>query len=523
MPPFPSRCNSSFDSVSFSSKTILEVLSSFKNSHALGPDGFSAVFYKEFSHELSKPLFKIFNTSINDGQLPSCWKKATVVPVYKSGNAAVVQNYRPISLTCIPCKVLERIICTQLTAYLNEHNLLDRSQFGFVAGRSTTLQLLQCLDDWTSGLEVGASVDSIMIDYAKAFDSVSHEKLLSKLISYGISGKILSWISNFLLGRTQQVSVGSSISDVAYVTSGVPQGSIMGPLLFLLFINDLQSGNLEVKLPKFADDLKLYRCIHYQSDYQELLFSLNFLEDWSNNWQLTISSSKCKIFPIGSKNELFNYSISGVQLEHQFNVKDLGVWFSSDLKSATHCNHIVTTARQRSAIIRRVFVSKDRKVLFWAFCVFVRPILEYASPVWSPHLIKDIVHVESVQRAFTKYLPGLKHKSYSERLEILGADTLEMRRLKCDLGLTYSLLHGLYDVDYSRYFSLRSDSRTRGHPLKLVVPPVKRDTKKFFFSSRIVRVWNELPTDVVLAPTLHTFKTKLKGVCLTGHLRGSFV
>lgn len=518
-PAFKSRCNHCFDTVAFSSNTIIDVLCSFKNSHAPGPDGFSASFYKTFAYELHKPLFRILDTSIKSGKLPECWKKARVIPVFKKGNAADAKNYRPISLTCVPCKVLERIICKQLLNFLNEHELLDPSQFGFTPGRSTTLQLLQCLDDWTSGVEAGASIDTIMIDYAKAFDSVSHNKLCHKLVGYGISGNILLWITNFLSGRTQCVCIGTSASDVARVTSGVPQGSILGPLLFLLYINDLKSINPNVIMPKFADDLKLYRRIFNNPDYHELVFSLKRLESWSAEWQLPISASKCKVFPIGTKNKFLNYNLMGAPLEHMTDVKDLGVWFSSDLKCATHCNHIVKSARQRSAIIRRAFVSRDRKTLFWAFCVFVRPILEYASPVWSPYLIKDIDHVESVQRQFTKYLPGLKLMSYGDRLRILNADSLERRRLYCDLALAYSLLHGLCNVDHSKFFELRSGGRTRGHPFKMKIQLVRRDYRKFFFSNRVARVWNELPENVVMAPTLLSFKSRLRVVCLDQYLR----
>ena len=170
-------------------------------------------------------------------------------------------------------------------------------------------------------------------------------------------------------------------------------------------------------------------------------------------------------------------------------------------------------------MIKRCFVSKDRETLFWAFCVFVRPILEYASPVWSPHLIKDVDHVESVQRSFTKYLPGLSNKSYSERLKMLNGVSLEFRRLISDLSLTFSLLRGLCDLDYNIFFTLRLDSRTRGHPLKLVVPCAKRDCRKFFFSNRLFNIWNALPAEAVLAPSLHSFKRHLMKAGLDRYIR----
>lgn len=185
----------------------------------------------------------------------------------------------------------------------------------------------------------------------------------------------------------------------------------------------------------------------------------------------------------------------------------------------SHCDHIVKSARQRLAIIKRYFTSGDTKTLVWAFKVFIRPILEYASPVWSPHLLKDINLVESVQRNFTKYLPGLAKKSYSERLKLLRLDSLELRRIKIDLNLTYSLLHGLTGLDYKIFFTIRGNDRTRGHPLKLVVKSVQRDCRKYFFSQRVVNIWNLLPTEVVLAPTITSFKRRLSAIDLAGHTR----
>ena len=459
----------------------------------------------------------IFKSSLDSGKLPSNWKRARVVPIFKKGNVADPGNYRPISLTSIACKIMEKIIKNEMINFISENKLLYDDQFGFLPRKSTVLQLLLCMDDWTKAMESGYSTDVLLIDFARAFDSVIHDKLVAKLHNFGFKNNVLKWLQDFLLERVQYVTIGESKSSERPVISGVPQGSVLGPLLFILYMNDLQC--IYAILRKFADDVKLYRSLTSHDDHSILLNAALQLENWSENWQLPIASNKCNVFHIGHKNENLNYSLSNGTLKHVNEIKDLGVWFTSDLKVALHCSNIVKTARQRAAMIRRCFVSGDTKTLLWAFKVFVRPLLEYASPVWSPHLVKDVDLVESVQRHFTKYLPGLHKKTYTERLGILHLDSLEARHLKCDLNLTYSLLNCLLDTDYQRFFCIRGNAKTRGHPLKLFVNLSKTNCRKHFFSNRVVDVWNALPADTVMSASLAIFKKKLFKTDLSKFLR----
>ena len=505
------------DNVTVTTSRVHSLLGLLKTSHAVGPDGFSAYFYKLLRNELCQPLAFIFKFSISSCTLPKSWKSARIIPIYKKGDASDPINYRPISLTCVPCKVLERIIRDHMFKHLNNHFILSKDQFGFLPGRSTTLQLLECMDDWTRAVDSGSPVDIIFIDFAKAFDSVVHNKLFYKLHHYGFTGNLLTWIKSFLTNRTQTVCVGSSVSNAKPVISGVPQGSVLGPLLFVTYINDLNCSN-EVMLPKFADDTKLYKTIQDCSDRSTLFNAIGDVVNWCNEWQLPISFDKCKVLHVGRKNLNFNYTIGNHNLESVSSVKDLGVVMSEDLKVSNHINTIVSSARMRAIFIRRCFKSQNISALVRAFKVFVRPILEYASPVWCPHLQKDIDLLESVQRRFTKLLPGMYHKSYKERLEACKLPSLELRRLLIDLILTYSLLHNAYDVDCSRYFNIRGCERTRGHPFKLRVNISKTDCRKFFFCNRVVNVWNQLPASVVLAKSVSTFKRLLYTVDFSSFL-----
>lgn len=501
--------DSFIDNVSFTIGKITAAINATKNSHAVGPDGFSAFFYKELRDEVAFPLLYIFKCSMQTGKLPACWKEARVIPVLKKGNASDPHNYRPISLTSVPCKIMERIIRNEILIFLTKNEIISDDQFGFMPGRSTTLQLLDVVNDWTRSLDEGFPVDVVLVDFAKAFDSVVHKKLLMKLENLGFTGRLLEWISDFLVGRRQRVVVGEKESDVVPVNSGVPQGSVLGPILFTIFLNDLSSKSDNVKINKFADDVKLHSAIRQHSNSHTLLNELDVLKNWSNLWQLPISDNKCKVFHIGNKNQLYDYSLSGSNLEHLTKVKDLGVWFTSDLKSTNHCNAVIKLATQRAAIIRRCFTSGDVSTLIWAFKVYVRPIVEYASPVWSPFLRGDIDRLERVQRKFTKSLPGFRDKSYETRLKMLKLDSLELRRAKADLAFTYCLLHGLLDYDPSNFFEIRNEGRTRGHPLKLVKKSFKLNCRKFFFANRVINMWNALPGDVVMAPSIQCFKTRL--------------
>ena len=213
----------------------------------------------------------LFSRSLETNQIPEIWKCANISPIYKKGKKDDVNNYRPVSLTCILCKILESIIRDKVMEHFTINKLFTNRQFGFLKGRSTVTQLLQILDDWTEALESGGRIDVIYTDFEKAFDKVPHRRLLSKLKSYKIHNSIIEWIKNFLSGRKQRVRVDGEFSSWADVLSGIPQGSILGPLLFIIFINDLVDfSENNLKLYLFADDAKLYRHIKDVSDVDNL-------------------------------------------------------------------------------------------------------------------------------------------------------------------------------------------------------------------------------------------------------------
>jgi ribonuclease P/MRP protein subunit RPP40 len=455
------------------------------------------------------------------GGVPDEWRRAIVTPVYKSGLAADVSNYRPISLTCVACKIMERVVVCQMMYYLREHRVISQEQYGFLAGRSTTLNLLDALNDWTLAIDNKCSVAAAYIDYAKAFDSVSPLKLCHKLKAYGIAGNLLSWIANLLSGRCQQTRVGSVLSEVGALISGVIQGSCLGPLLFVLYVNDIVNvfaNGVMCKL--YADDIKMYTVIKADIDCSTFQSNLDRLQQWSDRWQLRIAYKKCSILQIGNSSKFArDYFLEDNCISNVSTCKDLGIIIDQRLTFTSHINSIVTRAHARASLIHKCFLSRDRTTLTRAFCMYVRPMLEYACSVWSPHHIAYIRKIESVQRRFTKRFPGLAEYNYSSRLALLDLDSLELRRLRQDLILVYKIVFRLVDVNSNDYFKMNADSVTRGHVFKLLTSNCRVDARKWFFSQRIVNVWNSLPASAVNFASLAAFKTFITKTDLSTYLQ----
>ena len=441
--------------ITVSEYDVLTAIKKMKSSLSCGPDGFPPILFKKLMYPLVRPLTLVFNQLLSVAVVPSDWKKAVIVPVFKKGAAGSVANYRPISLTSIMSKLLERVLSTKIIDHLLLNNLLSNEQHGFIKKRSTCTNLLECFNDWSLNVEFGFQTAVVYIDFAKAFDSVSHQKLLIKLREYGIRGKLLSWLSNFFSGRTHQTRINNILSDVIGLLSGVVQGSSIGPILFVIFIDNLiealQQFGVKVKL--FADDLKLYLRVLNSNDVNLLQRALDALVDWENTWQLSISVNKCSVLSIGKRTEtLSSLNVHGQLLPINKNSVDLGVTVSDDLKPRTHINVIAAKAHQRANAILRCFVSKNINMLKRGFLVYVRPLLEYNSVIWSPSYVQDIDTIERVQRKFTKRLPGFKKLSYMERLHLLDLPSLELRRLHIDLIWCYKIIFGLVHINYEEFF-----------------------------------------------------------------------
>jgi hypothetical protein len=494
--------------IEITEELVLKKLTELNINKSQGVDDLHPKLLFELRNKLVKPLTELFNLSLKTGKLPQDWKDANVTPLFKKGARDKPENYRPISLTSIICKLLESIIKDHIVEHLDKFKLLHDSQHGFRKGRSCLTNLLDFMEEVTKVLENGDPIDIVYLDFAKAFDKVPYVRLFRKLESHGIGGQVLTWIKQWLCNRRQRVSVNKKLSDWLGVSSGVPQGSVLGPVLFLIYINDIDL-NLISKLGKFADDTKLCKPITCDMDREMLQSDLDKLHVWSNQWQMTFNVDKCSIVHLGFNNEHCRYKLGDSELKSSERERDLGVIVDSSGKWEEQCNVAVKNANSTLGIIKRHFKCRRKDVILKLYKSLVRPKLEYCVQAWCPYLKKNIDNIERVQHRATKLIHECRELNYEGRLAYTGLITLEKRRERGDLIQVFKLIKGLDNVDYKKFFQLVQNSKTRGHSYKLVKFRSKLNVRNKFFSQRIINSWNSLPEDVVQADSVNCFKNRL--------------
>jgi len=472
-----------------------------------GPDGWPTELVRNTADLICLPLSLLYNKSLTDGVLPDDWKKAYVTPLHKSGPRSLVSNYRPVSLTSTIVKIMESILKDNILSHILDNELVSPFQFGFLPGRSCLTQLLNTMDHFTKALDGGYCVDVIYLDFRKAFDSVPHKRLLCKLASFGIQGNILKWIENFLSDRKQQVVLNGHVSRSTSVISGVPQGSVLGPLLFNMFINDLPSV-VSSSIFMFADDTKIFRIIKSSDDHKALQSDLDALHAWSVVWQLSFNISKCKLLHFGPNHDFGPYFLNDVLIESTNVHKDLGVLFDNNLKFHDHSATVASKANRMLGLISKSFEFLESEMVVKLYKSLVRPILEYCNPVWGPTFITDQRKIENVQRRATRLIPSIRENTYSERLSFLDLPSMNYRQNRGDLILMYKIIHNYFNSDFSTSITF-STSATRGHQFKIFKHRTRLQISSNFYFNRIVSNWNSLPPEVVNAGSINTFKSLL--------------
>ena len=496
------------ESIDFSEDKVLVKLQQLNPNKSPGPDGWHPYYLRELANELSKPLSMLFKQSLVEMVVPKDWLRALITAIHKKGSKDIMGNYRPVSLTSVLCKIFESIIRESVIEHMVRNGIIAEEQHGFVPNRNCMTNLLTAVEDWSSMIEKGMTFDLIYTDFAKAFDSVPHARLITKLKSVGIRGDLLGWIEAFLTNRTQRVFVDGESSKCTDVISGIPQGSVLGPLLFVIFINDMPQ-NILSECKMFADDAKIYKEMNSEEDCIALQNDLDIMTEWSRKWQLPFNEGKCKRMHFGKGNLKKKYKMNEHVLEEVHHEKDLGVIIDTSLKFHKHTAAAIKRANSVLGIIKKSFIALDARTLTLLYKSMVRPHLEYGNVIWGPYYKGDKQLIEKVQKRATKIIPGIRHLPYVQRLKKLKLPSLVYRRRRGDMLETYKIVTRKVNVKTEHFFKFNV-RESRGHQFKLRKHQTsKKLVRSQCFSNRVINDWNSLPREVVESETVNEFKKKL--------------
>jgi hypothetical protein len=523
LPPLRNSNTPTINNIQVDVEGVLKLLSSVKVNKATGPDQIPARILKECSSAIAPIFTKIFQKSLDTGTLPKDWREAFITPIYKKGDKANPANYRPVSLTSIPSKLLEHIIHHHIMNHLDQFNLLSDHQHGFRKARSCESQLALTIDDLARSLNSQGQTDMVIMDFSKAFDTVPHQRLLHKLSHMGIKGSLHTWINNFLTSRYQQVVLEGSCSSKVPVTSGVPQGTVLGPLLFLIYINDLPSS-VKSHVRLFADDCILYRQIRSDNDSVILQKDINVLCKWETDWQMSFNYSKCFVMNITQKRtpRSCQYTMGENVLEVVKHHPYLGVEISHDLEWKQHISKVTSKASSILGLLQRHLYDCSAHVKETAYMSLVRPRLEYCANIWDPHTKSDKSSLDRIQRKAARFVTRTykRDASVTELLNKLGWQSLEERRAMSRLTFFYKAINKqiAFQDDKLPKTSTRT-TRNSTPDASFIKFQTKKDCFKFSLVPRTTPEWNLIPAPIKDSKTVDGFKTAISKLDITDLLR----
>ena len=505
--------------------TVYEVSKIIKNlnsNKSTGLDGLGPKLIKMCGDYITQPLAFIINKSISHGLFPEDLKRAYVIPIHKSGPKTDPNNYRPISILPTISKIFERHVATQLLNFLKQFDLLYINQSGFRANHSCCTALIKLIDSWLAEIDSNKYVGSIYLDLKKAFDLVDHDILIQKMKLYNFSENTLNFFQSYLSNRIQVVKDGDIISSSKTIKSGVPQGSILGPILFLIYINDMHMKlSASSSIDMYADDSTLH-----SSDYdkknieQNLQHDVNEIEEWCKMNNMAINPKKSKCMLLGTNNKLkehasLNIYINNVELENVTSHKLMGVYINSNLKWSKQCSYVYNKMQSRLHLLKRLssYLTSDMKVLFYN--AHILSIFDYCCPVWANTTKTEIMKVYNVQKKAAKII--LKKGNGYQALTLykeLNWLSFENRLRYHTAILIYKVINGecpaymtnLISIASNNSYNLRSSTN-----LSITIkqfPRTKYLKNSFVFLSR--NVWNSIPANIRLMPNLNLFKLQLK-------------
>lgn len=448
------NCDNYFD---FSELDIINIINKMDKNKSSSPDGIPIIFYKNTIQSIIKPLVLIFKSSISQMKYPETFKISHITPIHKAGNIDNVENYRPISIISTISKIFDKLLFRHLLSRVS--HLISPLQHGFTAGKSTETNLIEYVEYLIENMKNGGQVDSIYMDLAKAFDKIDHNILIRKLHSFPISPCLIQLLKTYLENRKQFVCLYGEKSECITPGSSVPQGSVLSPLLFALFINDLPS-NIKSKILLFADDVKLFFRIETIADARQLQCDIDTIVSWCHSNGLSLNASKCFLISFTRRRETtfqyFNYNIDGTTILRVNCIKDLGVLFDPKLSFKNHCEHVTKKAYRMLGFISRS-LNKFREIRTYQtlYNLYIRSNLEYCSSIWNPHCQDGIDIIERVQKKYTRLIFRkfrYPYESYNMRLIRLEMLSLENRRILSDEQMLYKIKNGRLNLSISHDF-----------------------------------------------------------------------
>lgn len=480
-----------------------------------GDDDINPKFLKNTELLSAVILSKIFSQSLETSILPHDWKVGKVVPLPKTGNTYNPINYRPISLTSVPCKIVEHIIYSHLVHFLESNSFFSKYQHGFRKNYSCETQLLSLTNDLFGAVDRSSVIDCIFIDFAKAFDTVSHKLLLYKLKSLNLDANILKWLECFLTNRTQYVAANDCNSTQCPVTSGVPQGSVLGPLLFLIYINDLPT-TISSTIRLFADDCVLYREIFHPTDQTVLQSDIDKISTWCDTWLMKLNTSKCKVMRVSRQKHnttACTYILNRVPLIKVSCYKYLGVYISDNLSWKTHIEHIANDANRMLGFLRRNFALAPTDVKLVLYKTLVRPKLEYASSIWDPHVNSLLLDIEAIQNRSARFILTnySRMASVTSMKSNLNLTDLFVRRKVSRLCLFHKIYHANSTLRELLLFPPTYHSTRSDHQFKVGVPSSRTNCHFSSFIPKTSSDWNHLPACVASIVNPVNFKAAVAG------------
>ena len=509
-------------SIEINPNEVLRAINGLDASKACGPDKLPTKIIKMTATYIAEPLSKIFNKSLEEGKYPSAWKNATVKPVFKGrGSPSEIKNYRPISL--LPClsKIFEKIVFSRIYHHITYHSLLTDKQSGYRQGHNTQLQLVYLVDKLYKSLDDGNDFTMIYLDISRYFERIWHAGLLAKCEKeFGIRGALLKWLSSYLSERNQTVQVGHQKSSPLYLKAGVPQGSVLGPLLAIMYLNGLNEKTSNDML-YFADDSSLHAShtadnIHHVE--AKLQRDLDIIYDYGTKWAITFNASKTtqQTFTKRRSTQVPYLLFDNMKIPLEESHKHLGLTLSTDLKFKTHVNNTLLKFNRTLSPLYSIASYIPRTTLLNIYYVYVQPHLDYCDSLYDAHLTEyDNARLEKAQLRAAKLITGTPRRTSSEALlQELGWCKLRKRRQVHKIQLYHKLKFHPLVPEYLKSIIPNPRSADIDRPLRnmhniITVPNARTTSYATSFIPSTTRLWNELPTECNQQPATKRFTKKL--------------